>query len=122
MDQTERPSSETILERPKSDEEMIASEPIDFRDLGIFGSRISMLRKRSFFTTEQGRFGFTSLGVRPDDVLCVFNGSQTPHVIRRVDDRDGEERYKLIGDAFVLDLMYGAADGMDVEEKTFVIV
>lgn len=80
------------------------------------------LAQRLLFNTTLGRFGFTSKGVQPGDLLCVLSGSPTPHVIRRVDDRDGEERYSFVGDAYVHDMMHGEVDGMDLEDKRLVFV
>jgi hypothetical protein len=74
------------------------------------------------FNTKDGMFGFTIKGVQPGDVVCVFNHSISPHVLRRVEDRNGEARYIFVGDAYVHGLMRGEADAMGVEEKDIVLV
>ena len=66
--------------------------------------------------TREGRFGFTCTGARLGDVVCVFNNSVSPFVVRRVDEVDGRTRWKLVGDAYVSGLMYGEADALGVEE------
>ena len=56
------------------------------------------------------------------DLVCVLSGSSTPHVLRRVDNRDGCERYRFVGDAYVHGLMYGEIEKMDLKERDFVFV
>jgi hypothetical protein len=46
----------------------------------------------------------------------------SPFVLRKVDDKDGNERYKFVGDAYVHGLMYGEADGTDVHEENILFV
>jgi hypothetical protein len=73
--------------------------------------------------TKENRFGFTSSGVEPGDVVCVFNGAPVVHVLRRVEDpSDHVERWRLVADAFVNGLMHQEADGMKVEEQDIVLV
>jgi hypothetical protein len=84
--------------------------------------KLLRLADRHLFNTTQGRFGFTSRGVRPGDLVAVLNGSQTPHVIRKVDDRNGEKRYMFVGDAYVDGLMYDEARQLDIEERDIVFI
>lgn len=88
-----------------------------------FAAALCCTRDHQFFSTEGGLFGFTVRGVREGDGVCVFNGAVTPHVLRRVG-RDGAERYKFVGDAYVHGMMRGEADGdgMGGEEGDIVIV
>jgi hypothetical protein len=79
-------------------------------------------RDHQLFNTENGRIGFTCTGVQEGDVACVFNHSPTPHVLRRVENRDGERRYRFVGDAYVHGLMCEESDGMEVEEVDVVLV
>ena len=55
-------------------------------------------------------------------MVVVLEGSPTPHVVRRVDDREGSERYMFVGDAYVHGLMYGEAGELGVEERELVFV
>lgn len=80
------------------------------------------LAGRQLFNTVQGRFGFTLRGVRAGDQVVVLDGSPTPHVIRRVEERDGGERYRFVGDAYVHGLMYGEARDVDGESSEMVFV
>lgn len=83
--------------------------------------RLSLLSDRQLFNTKDGRFGFTIRGVRPGDLVCVFNNATTPHVLRKADDREGEV-YRLVGDAYVHDLMHGEADEIDIEERDIILM
>lgn len=79
------------------------------------------VRDRQVFRTCDGLFGFTNKGVLPGDDLCVFNGAPTPHVLRKVSDRS-DEAYRLVGNAFVYDLMHGEVDDMDLPEQGILLV
>ena len=87
-----------------------------------FTASICFTRHHQLFNTEGGRFGFTATGVQAGDVVCVFNNAVSPHVLRRVEDRDGKARYIFMGDAYVSGLMYEEADNMDVKEVDIVLV
>ncbi|KAK4224325.1 hypothetical protein QBC38DRAFT_371275, partial [Podospora fimiseda] len=62
---------------------------------------------------------FLVLGPRitqPGDLVCIIAGSPTPHVLRSVRLGNGEvvgeqqeERYQLVGDAYVYGMMRGEA-------------
>jgi hypothetical protein len=92
-------------------------------DILHFMQRLHRLRNRQVVFTKEKRAGFTSPGVRPGDVLCVFNGAPVVHVLRRAEGiSDHVERWRLVADAFVDGLMHGEADGMDVEERDIVLV
>jgi hypothetical protein len=93
-----------------------------FRELELY-DRSGILGGRQLFWTKENRSGFTNEGVRPGDVVCVFNGSVVAYVLRRADeDGDQVERWCLVGEAFVPGLMYGEADGMEVEERDIILV
>jgi len=78
---------------------------------------------RQLFLTKDRRLGFTLRGVKPGDVVCVFDGAPTPHVLRRVSQADNAlERWRFVGDAYVHDLMNCEADAMDIESRDVVLV
>lgn len=83
---------------------------------------VESLTDRLLFNTRDGRFGFSSKGVQAGDLLCVLNGSPTPHVVRKTDDREGEERYVFVGDAYVHGLMHGEVDSLGIAERELVFV
>lgn len=87
-----------------------------------FGRRL--LHGKQLFWTNDNMFGWTTVGVRPGDVICVFGGANTPHVLGRVDEacKDDIERWQFVGDAYVHGLIYGEADDIDVEEPELCMV
>jgi hypothetical protein len=82
---------------------------------------LNRLKDRQLFTTLHGRIGLTLKGVQPENLVCVFNHASLPHVIRRVKGTE-HGRHKLVGDAYVHGLMYGAADEMDLEVRDITLV
>lgn len=84
--------------------------------------KVWRLAGRQLFNTKEGRFGFTSRGVRAGDRVVVLNGSQTPHVVRRVEDLESEQRWKFVGDAYVHALMDGEAGELEFEEKDMIFI
>ncbi|KAF3043882.1 hypothetical protein E8E11_006143 [Didymella keratinophila] len=87
-----------------------------------FYARQQALDGRQIFQSVHGRLGFVIRGVRPGDLVCVLNGSPTPHVIRKPEDREADERYRLVGDAYVHGLMYGEVEEMGIEARRFVFI
>lgn len=85
-------------------------------------ARLCFTRDHQMINTKEKRFGFTCTGVQPGDVVCVFNDSVSPFVLRKVDEVDGKTRYKFIGDAYVHGLMYGEADAMKIDEEGILLV
>ena len=110
-----------------SDIELLDAERADFAfDIGVeidFYSSLRNFSYRQLFLTKDGRFGFTLRGVKPGDVVCVFDGAPTPHVLRKTSEADdASERWRFVGDAYVHDLMDREADAMDVESRDIVLV
>lgn len=87
-----------------------------------FVAKLCFTRDHQMINMREERFGFTCSGVQPGDVVCVSNDSVSPFVLRRVDDKNGDARYKFVGDAYVHGLMYGEADSMDAQEEDILLV
>lgn len=85
-------------------------------------SKLQCLYDRQLFNTASGRFGFVIRGAQPGDLVCVFNSATTPHVLRKVLNKSAGEVYKIIGDAYVSDLMYGEADVLDVPSHNIAFI
>jgi uncharacterized cupin superfamily protein len=83
-------------------------------------SKLYTLSDRQCFRTAHGRFGFTIRGVQSGDVLVVFDTATTPHVLRNAS--DDNDKYLVIGDAYVDGIMYGEADSLEIEARDFVLV
>lgn len=60
---------------------------------------------RQLFSTADGHFGCGNVGIQEDDVVCIFNGAVTPHVLRKVNGDDGT--YKLVAAAYIHGMMNG---------------
>ncbi|KAF2027769.1 hypothetical protein EK21DRAFT_91278 [Setomelanomma holmii] len=89
----------------------------------LFCDMLQKLTDRQLFLSKEGGFGYAILGVQPGDVVCVFAGVPTPHILRNLDNAgDQSDRWQFVGDAYVHGLMKGEADAMDVEEKYIVLV
>lgn len=86
-----------------------------------FFHRLAYLKDRQLFKTQTGRLGFTLPDVEVGDLVCVLNGSWTPHAIRRANNGN-RSMYTFIGDAYVHGLMYGEVDEMDLEAENLVFV
>jgi hypothetical protein len=77
---------------------------------------------RQLFLTKHGRLGFTLRGVKQGDVVCVFDGAPTPHVLSKVSAvNDPMQRWRFVGDAYVHGLMNCEADAMDIEVRNIVL-
>lgn len=83
--------------------------------------KLGRLGDRQLFNTKHGRFGFTIKGLRPGDILCVFNSASTPHVLRRITDRD-DEAYQVIGDAYVDGIMLAEVDAIGIADQDILLV
>lgn len=88
---------------------------------GLFLGRLNVIENRQLFITVKGVPGFTNNGVQKGDIICVFKGAPTPHVLRRVPDRL-DEKYTLIGEAYVHGLMNGEVDSMNLDDQDIVLV
>lgn len=71
--------------------------------LSFFRNMGEVLIGRQLFTTADGHFGFGNVGVQEGDVLCVFNGAPTPHVLRKVTGSGGDDdgTHTLVAPAYV---------------------
>lgn len=67
---------------------------------GRLAKHLKNLGDRNMFFTSDGRAGLATQQVRAGDVVCVFNGAPTPHVLRRVPDQ-ANEVYTLVDEVYV---------------------
>ncbi|KAI0187628.1 hypothetical protein F4808DRAFT_33689 [Astrocystis sublimbata] len=79
------------------------------------------LQNRKLFTTDTGRFGFSSMHMEKGDVLCVFNGATTAHVLRSLNDGDTKV-CRLLGEAYVHGCMNGEIANSGLAEQDLVVV
>jgi hypothetical protein len=84
--------------------------------VGMYGSG-----GRQFFKMQNHKMGLALRGVQVGDMVCLLSGAPTPHVIRRVRERD-DDVYRFVGDAYVDGMMHGEADTEDLEARDLVFV
>jgi hypothetical protein len=67
------------------------------------------LQHRKMFETSQGYLGIGPFWMEPDDQVVTFDGGATPYILRKVvtEDGNGDERWQLVGDCFLLGWMKG---------------
>lgn len=70
---------------------------------------------RQLFSTVDGRFGFGNVGLQEGDVVCIFNGAVTPHILRKVSGHDGT--YTLVAAAYIHGLMKGEIEELGLERE-----
>jgi hypothetical protein len=63
---------------------------------------------RCLFRTEQRHIGLGPDSLQPGDCVWVLSGGRVPFVLRQIDAND-ENRYELVGEAYVHGVMYGEA-------------
>ncbi|KAF1916067.1 heterokaryon incompatibility protein-domain-containing protein [Ampelomyces quisqualis] len=85
-------------------------------------TKLLRLEDRQIFNSAAGRFGFVIRGAQPGDLVCVFNSATTPHVLRKVPNEGAGKVYKIIGDTYVSDLMYGESDSTGISVQDIVLV
>ncbi|KAJ4293325.1 hypothetical protein N0V90_008607 [Kalmusia sp. IMI 367209] len=66
---------------------------------------IGTLPGRRFFVTSKGRMGIATNMIERGDAIMIVKGSEYPLVMRK----GSEGRWKLLGQAYVEDIMYGEA-------------
>lgn len=79
-----------------------------------------VLKGRQLFSTEDGRFGFGDLGLQKGDVVCIFSGAVTPHVLRKVSEQ--ERKYTLVATAYVHGMMNGEIQELGLEAEDIYLI
>lgn len=75
-----------------------------------------VLNGRQLFTTAEGHFGFGNVGVHEGDVVCIFNGAPTPHVLRKATESGGgDETYTLVAASYIHGMMNGEIEELGLE-------
>lgn len=75
---------------------------------------------RQLFNTADGRFGCGNVGLQEGDVVCIFNGTVTPHVLRKVSEKD--ETYTLVAAAYVHGMMNGEIRELGLEAEDIYLI
>lgn len=109
---------------PLSDEE--------FSNAARYWRAVSLLMySYRYFCTKDGRVGLGPKGMKKGDAVVVFGGARVPHLVRfawasgciGLSEEEGDRRVtgKLIGDAYVDELMEGEVFGLEVEEERIIL-
>ncbi|KAN0096060.1 HET domain containing protein [Hyaloscypha variabilis] len=69
----------------------------------IYENELYCVHNRRFAITKSGRFGLVPWLAQPEDVCCIFPGTQVPLILRPR--KDG--RYGLVGDSYIHGVMGG---------------
>lgn len=89
----------------------------------LFNGIIICQTGRQLFVTTNNVLGLGPRGIELGDVVCVFDGARTPHILRTIDNAEGSElRYSLIGEAYLHGYMYGEVEDLEIEEEFITLV
>jgi hypothetical protein len=110
MDKTERTLDEREREMDEMERRWSVLQPLmqGLRRLKtdammLFMEAVSENLERKAFCSQKGYKGLVPADAKEGDLLCVFLGSNLPSVVRKVED----ERYRLIGEAYIHGFMDG---------------
>ncbi|RYP74058.1 hypothetical protein DL771_003247 [Monosporascus sp. 5C6A] len=99
--------------------EQIQSQVSVYLQYGELCRRIhDVCRDRALFVTKRGYMGLAPWNAKVGDRVCSLKGGKTPFLVRRVG-RSDEERYSLVGEAYVYDEKKGLPLGRDLEEDAW---
>ncbi|KAG5757588.1 hypothetical protein H9Q72_014271 [Fusarium xylarioides] len=92
---------------------------VNTRRLSIIHAMAAPARGRGLLVTAKGRLGWGLLSSREGDEVWILKGFQVPCLLRPM----GDERYKLVGEAYVHGIMHGEAlEGLDVNNLSPVVI
>ncbi|PQE22776.1 Heterokaryon incompatibility protein [Rutstroemia sp. NJR-2017a BVV2] len=74
-------------------------------------------RRRRFCSTVNGNLGWAPAAAKEGDLICIFHGAKTPHVLRPC----GDGKYNLLGDGYLHGMMYGEVLKMKLKEEKFAL-
>ncbi|KAL1850694.1 hypothetical protein Daus18300_012837 [Diaporthe australafricana] len=84
---------------------------------------LNLQHGRQLFRTAGGRFGFGNVGVREGDVVSIFNGAVTPHVLRKtIREGEGDGVYTLVAEAYIHNMMNGEFQELGLERADIHLV
>lgn len=77
------------------------------------------LENRELFETHRGYIGLGPKWMAPGDQVVIFDGAQTPFVLRKAasDDTTTSDRWQIVGDCFLLGWMQGDYFGHTVVDE-----
>lgn len=91
--------------------------------LEVTVANMKHLEGRQLFRTRAGCFGYTKRDVKCCDLVFLITGLPVFHVLREAGEgSQGEQLWKIIGDAYLQGLMRGEVDEMDLDVEDVVLV
>lgn len=108
-----RPTTSSILDAYHAIQDPASSHSALLKDLVTRASQYEASLDRMFscrrvFITKCGRLGIGPCSLRKGDQVWLIPPERTPHILR-LSGREGDYRFRLIGDAYVDGIMYGEA-------------
>ena len=93
----------------------------DLSDLRCYRMIIRMLKDWRFCLTDSKHFSMIPIKSEPGDILVVLDGAKVPIVLRPVQGDDLEEKFQVIGGAYVHGMMDGEGFMGEWKERGFYI-
>lgn len=93
----------------------------DLSDLRCYRMIIRMLKDWRFCLTDSKHFSMIPTKSEPGDILVVLDGAKVPIVLRPVQGDDLEEKFQVIGGAYIHGLMDGEGFMGEWKERGFYI-
>jgi hypothetical protein len=95
---------------------------LDFRflDLSYRENIIRCAKNRAFFVTKRGYIGIGPRWTAEHDQIVIFDGSETPFILRKAAEESGTQGWKLIGDSYVDGWMDGSYCEHEIVDDTHI--
>lgn len=102
---------------PKRAELRYNEKAVDFQFLGLSHRQnvARCMKRRAFFMTTKGFMGLAPEWAQKDDNVVIFDGAETPFLLRRAMVGNGEEAWRLVGDCYLEGWMVGDYFGCTIE-------
>jgi hypothetical protein len=90
---------------------------VDFQFLGLsYRQNVARcMKRRVFFITRQGFMGLAPEWAQKGDKVVIFDGAETPFLLRQAMAGTGEEAWRLVGDCYLEGWMIGDYFGCTIE-------
>ena len=102
----------------RNEVQYIAKTDFRFLDLADRTNITESLKNRVFFMIELGFIGLGPPWLEEQDTVVVFDGAETPFILRPFWNEDGIERWKVIGDCYLEGWMDGRYFKFEIADDT----
>jgi Heterokaryon incompatibility protein (HET) len=91
-----------------------------FAEVTAYGGSLLLSLERCVFRSSEGYVGLGPVDLQVGDMICILLGVNVPFIVRPVDVPDGGEgTYRIVGEAYVHNIMDGEFMEKDAEVVTF---